>query len=165
MKAHRYAREPFSGDGWKRASIPAKPLCGICGRVVKGGTFEDGWTLWGVVVDGGASWGDEHSDESDPGYMGWFPIGKDCHALYCVKPLADGWTRIGHGVRVHAANGEIDRVYLDETLQRHLREPHADSWKLTIRDHVRAVTGCAIDVERCQWVIERFTDEDEESET
>jgi hypothetical protein len=84
MKAHRYAQAPFSGKGW-HGNHSDEPMCGICGRVVKGGTFDDGWTLWGVVVNGGASWGDERSDESDPGYMGWFPIGRDCHKRHLIK--------------------------------------------------------------------------------
>ncbi len=82
LKAYKYKRKPFSGKGWK-SWVPDGPICGICGRKIKGGTFEEGWQLWGVVVDGGAAWGDEHSP-IDGGHMGWFPIGKDCHKRYAT---------------------------------------------------------------------------------
>ena len=31
-----------------------------------------------VVVGGGCEWGNAESDESDGGYMGYYPVGADC---------------------------------------------------------------------------------------
>jgi len=55
--------------------------CAICGRAVKTPVQH-----YAVVIGGGSEWGDESSDENDPGYMGCWAIGSDCHRKYKVKP-------------------------------------------------------------------------------
>jgi hypothetical protein len=77
----RYRVSPFSGaryhENARRAGI-YEP-CGICGKAVKAPTHR------AVVVDGGGAWGDERSDTNDPGYMGTFPIGSDCHRKHVLR--------------------------------------------------------------------------------
>lgn len=74
----KYDRKPFSGRKYAENSATAgddEMGCGLCGKPIK----TDGHQFWGVVVDGGADWGDKDSSEDDAGYMGAFPIGSDCH--------------------------------------------------------------------------------------
>lgn len=56
------------------------PECAICGRVITSVTMHHA-----IVINGGADWGDEYSDESDAGYMGCFDVGPDCHRRFVVK--------------------------------------------------------------------------------
>jgi len=53
--------------------------CGICGLPTRTTV-----KTWGVVINGGGAWGDEHSPE-DGGHMGAFPIGPGCHRRHEVK--------------------------------------------------------------------------------
>ena len=79
-----YSVRPFSGARYhenSRKTGAGSEACAICGKPTK----TDAAKHWAIVVDGGASWGDESSDEKDPGYMGSFPIGNDCHRRYAVK--------------------------------------------------------------------------------
>lgn len=70
----KYDVPPFSGKNYARNSAKAgNDACAICGRFVKDANH------FAVVTDGGASWGDEGSDSGDPGYMGSWPVGNDCH--------------------------------------------------------------------------------------
>lgn len=76
--------EPFSGKHYHKNSVfsDAGTLpCAICGKPI--GT--DAAKFCAVVIDGGARWGDEHSDEKDAGYMGLFPIGTDCARKHDLK--------------------------------------------------------------------------------
>lgn len=81
----KYTVPPFSGKDYykneKRVKSPKWP-CAICGRPVDT-EKEDGH--WAVVVNGGSQWGDDSSDTNDPGYMGSFPVGNDCHRKYKMK--------------------------------------------------------------------------------
>lgn len=75
-----YTVAPFSqpmqrrDDGLPSGCLP----CGICRRPVR----EASARHWAVIVDGGAAWGDASSDADDPGYMGEYPIGSDCHRKF-----------------------------------------------------------------------------------
>lgn len=87
---YQYTVPPFSQKpddkvidaAWKRAMRIEKATgaefldCGICGRPVQTTTL-----TWGIVIDGGGSWGTPESPE-DNGHMGMFPIGPDCHRKY-----------------------------------------------------------------------------------
>lgn len=94
MPPSKYRVPPFSGKHYHVNSCAAPPgtsPCAICGQPVLTGssipTFS-GHPHWAVVVDGGSEWGNEDSDEEDPGYMGWWPIGNDCHRRW--KRNVDG---------------------------------------------------------------------------
>lgn len=77
----RYIVNPFSGKNYhrneSRCPDPMLP-CGICGKPIDPQKAKH----WAVVIDGGARWGDMKSDMEDPGYMGEWPIGNDCHKKY-----------------------------------------------------------------------------------
>ena len=54
--------------------------CAICGRQVR-----VPFKHTAIVIDGGARWAiTETIDTSDPGYMGEYPIGPDCHKKYLL---------------------------------------------------------------------------------
>lgn len=76
-KLYRYKVSPFSGtDYHKHASLVRAGFdqCAICGRPVKRPAAHKA-----VVINGGSAWGDSKSDEDDPGYMGLWSVGPDCH--------------------------------------------------------------------------------------
>jgi len=81
-KPSRYTVAPFSGPDYQKRSArcpdDAAP-CAICGKAIKGE-----WPHTAIVIEGGAAWGDESSDENDPGHMGAFPVGRDCHKKYAA---------------------------------------------------------------------------------
>lgn len=79
----QYSVPPFSGKDYGKKSERCKDdetPCAICGRGVK-----DPWPHTAAVVRGGGAWGDEKSDQNDPGWMGLWPIGNDCHRKYVIK--------------------------------------------------------------------------------
>lgn len=73
-----YKVTPFSGKNYHENAQGASDPCCICGKHVKAPKH------WACVIDGGAAWGDETS-ESDPGHMGWYPVGPDCHRKHVVS--------------------------------------------------------------------------------
>lgn len=80
MNACQYTVRPFSGanyhDNADHHPEGTEP-CAICGKPVK-----EPFKHQAVVVDGGGAWGDENSDAEDSGFMGWWPVGTDCHRRY-----------------------------------------------------------------------------------
>ena len=85
MVVSKYSIQPFSGPNWKKNDARATKLgleelgCAICGKPVKEVRFS------AIVVGGGAAWGDMGSDSEDPGYMGTWNIGADCHRKYVIS--------------------------------------------------------------------------------
>ena len=84
----KYSVEPFNGPTYeanvrkRNYSHPAgSSPCVICAKLIDNTKVKH----WAIVIDGGAAWGDENSDENDSGYMGAFPVGADCHRKYRVK--------------------------------------------------------------------------------
>lgn len=80
-KTYRYSVAPFSqtvaGKEYRGAGEGCDP-CGICMRK----TRRDRPTH-AVVIEGGAAWGDANSPQ-DSGYMGYWPIGPDCHRKFVI---------------------------------------------------------------------------------
>lgn len=80
-----YSAPPFSGDLFseneQRLKANESP-CAICGKAVKYPFRHEA-----VVVNGGewATTPEQLRNESDPGYMGVWGIGPDCHRKYLVK--------------------------------------------------------------------------------
>jgi len=88
-KFYRYSVLPFSHPSYDKnaGKVPVSDpgceawmSCGICGLPTKVSV-----ETWGVVINGGADWGDENSPE-DGGHMGVFPIGPGCHRRYRLPP-------------------------------------------------------------------------------
>lgn len=52
----------------------AQSACCVCGRA----TPTDRPFTAACIVAGNTAWGDDKSDQADPGYMGWYPVGPDC---------------------------------------------------------------------------------------
>jgi hypothetical protein len=54
-----------------------------------GGDAMSNWPHVAEVVNGGFDWGDGSgkgiNSMSDPGYMGAWPVGNDCHRKYAIK--------------------------------------------------------------------------------
>ena len=78
-----YSIKPFSGPNYIKNSLRCdknRHPCAICGKPLDVEKVK----YWVVVVNGGADWGNEDS-EQDSGYMGSFPVGNDCHRKYIVK--------------------------------------------------------------------------------
>lgn len=80
----RYSVPPFSGGRYHANASKAGDLCpcAICGRGVK----DTAKAASATVIGGGDTWGDDQSDTSDPGYMGGYLVGPDCHRRFLVKP-------------------------------------------------------------------------------
>lgn len=84
MKYNRYSVPPFSQTGGptfgKSANNDDTLPCAICKRPVKNPKH------WAVVTDAGDRWGDAKDAvmacSGNPGYMGEFPIGSDCHKRF-----------------------------------------------------------------------------------
>lgn len=83
----RYSVKPFSlwtektNAGGTETSQP----CAICGKQVK---LDNKNAVWVTVVDGGDRWAandQEANEDCDPGFMGGWPVGSDCHKKYLVK--------------------------------------------------------------------------------
>lgn len=69
--------QPFSGKNYSRNSDRCRDgstPCALCGKPIK----DESATHHVVVIDGGAEFGTEDSDENDRGYMGGFPVGPEC---------------------------------------------------------------------------------------
>ena len=80
MEFSKYEVKPFSGKNYaKNSSLsPGQTSpCAICGKSIK-----HPWPHQAIVINGGSNWGDLNSDENDPGYMGCWPIGNNCHKKY-----------------------------------------------------------------------------------
>src|SRR3954464_13520866 len=78
----KYKVSPFSGKNYaknSRSTPPGTLPCAICGRPC----VMDEAKHWAVVINGGSTWGDEHSPE-DGGHMGCFPVGNDCHQKHFI---------------------------------------------------------------------------------
>ena len=80
-----YSVLPFGGKtfGKNQARLKSGDVpCAICGRaVLKPYKFQ-------AAVVGGGDWArnqTESDNTADPGYMGWWPIGPDCHKRYLVS--------------------------------------------------------------------------------
>lgn len=77
-----YTVAPWSRVDPRRATGSSEhDECAICGRPIKNPDAAH----MAVVIDGGAAWGDETSDEHDAGYMGGFLVGPDCHKRFVRK--------------------------------------------------------------------------------
>ena len=76
-----YSVAPFSL--WKKSKSNVRGItgreCAICGKQVR-----EPFKHLAIVIDGGARWASTEADVdlSDPGYMGEYPIGPDCHRKY-----------------------------------------------------------------------------------
>jgi len=76
----KYTVPPFSQKTREHNVLDDEFECGICGRSVKTPIQHEG-----IVINAGTDWGDDSSDQNDPGYMGCWAIGSDCHRKYKVK--------------------------------------------------------------------------------
>jgi hypothetical protein len=77
-----YQISPFSSPNYQKNASKVRDgatPCAICGRGVN-----EPWPFTAIVVDGGAHWGTDNDPTDDPGYMGCWPIGADCHRRYKV---------------------------------------------------------------------------------
>lgn len=87
-----YTVFPFSGEAYRKNEGRLKEgevPCAICGRAVA-----RPWRFSAVVVNGG-DWARsqvEAENVEDPGYMGVWPIGPDCHRRF-LDPAASGQTK------------------------------------------------------------------------
>ena len=78
-----YSVPPFSGANYSKNEKKLKndeTPCAICGKAVKHPFKHEV-----VVIGGGSDWARTEADEqneSDPGYMGCWGIGPDCHRKY-----------------------------------------------------------------------------------
>lgn len=81
--AASYAIRPFGGPRYRENAENCRDTtpCGICGK----GIQDVSKARMAVVVKGGTAWGDENSDPNDGGFMGYWPIGPDCHRKYAVE--------------------------------------------------------------------------------
>ena len=82
---NRYIVLPFSGDRYsenEKKLREGETPCAICGKAVK-----EPFKHQAVVVGGGdwAATEKEAADVDDPGYMGVWGIGVDCHRKYLIK--------------------------------------------------------------------------------
>lgn len=82
---YQYSVLPFSGPRYRENSSKLKDGdygCAICGK-----SLPRPYKFEAVVVHGGdwASTKEEEENESDPGYMGSWGIGPDCHKKYLIK--------------------------------------------------------------------------------
>lgn len=87
MKDSKYNVPPFSGANYGKNSGKCRgdeSPCAICGKPVKDASAKH----FATVIGGGSAWGDENSDANDPGYMGGWPVGTDCHRKHVVKEAA-----------------------------------------------------------------------------
>lgn len=74
----KYSVPPFSGTNYERNAAKAgADACAICGKKVARAAGQ------GVVVGGGARWGDDESPD-DGGHLGVWPVGADCHRKFSV---------------------------------------------------------------------------------
>lgn len=81
-----YSVPPFSGANYRKNERKLKDgetPCAICGKAV---AYPYAHPV--TVVGGGGDWArteEEEVNESDPGYMGVWGIGPDCHKKFLVK--------------------------------------------------------------------------------
>ena len=85
MTINRYKVLPFSGARYQKNFNKLKAReygCAICGKPVA-----EPYENPVVVVNGGdwASSKEEAENESDPGYMGVWGIGPECHKKHLIK--------------------------------------------------------------------------------
>ena len=81
----KYTVPPFSRGLWLDSNVtPQDNPCAICGKSIidTRPASEGGRARIAVVINGGIDWGDLDSDETDPGYMGGWLIGPDCHRKF-----------------------------------------------------------------------------------
>lgn len=83
-----YDIPPFSGPKYREneRKVPDGDVpCAICGKAVI-----KPWKFTAVVVNGGdwARTEAEEKNETDPGYMGSWPIGAACHRKHLVRTAA-----------------------------------------------------------------------------
>lgn len=82
---NRYTVLPFSGPCYSKNFKKLEsddPGCAICGKSVAKPYAHT------ATVVGGGDWAltqAEVDDVNDPGYMGPWPIGPDCHKKYLIK--------------------------------------------------------------------------------
>jgi len=80
-RLYQYSVSPFSRiPHHLLSSTDESETCAICGHAVSGPVLYEA-----CVIDGGTAWGDDAADETDPGYMGVFPIGSDCHRRFAIR--------------------------------------------------------------------------------
>lgn len=82
---NRYSVLPFTGVRFNENQnklVDGETPCAICGKAVKAPYKHEA-----VVVRGGdwATTDSEAAEVDDPGYMGVWGIGPDCHRKYLVK--------------------------------------------------------------------------------
>lgn len=83
-KGPAYTVRPFSGDNYDENAArcsDGQPPCAICGTPIK----DVDNAHMAVVIEGGYAWGDENSDENEPGHMGGHLVGPGCHRKYKSK--------------------------------------------------------------------------------
>lgn len=84
---NQYTIDPFSSENYQKNSAKLKSSeygCAICGKPVKPPYKHE------ATIVGGGAWAEtpeEAADETDPGYMGVWGIGPDCHRKYLMKKL------------------------------------------------------------------------------
>lgn len=83
---NQYKVSPFSAANYRKNSAKLKDTecgCAICGKSVSEPYAHE------VVIVNGGDWAktqEEAENESDPGYMGVWGIGPDCHKKHLIKP-------------------------------------------------------------------------------
>ena len=82
----RYSVKPFSL--WKEKVTVSDDTdstpCAICGRKIKNDNQK---ATWVTVIDGGDDWASNEQEANnidDPGFMGGWPVGSDCHKKYLI---------------------------------------------------------------------------------
>lgn len=84
-KLERYSILPFTGPRYsenEKKNTLNEVGCAICGKLVTKPYVHT------ATVVGGGDWAinaDEVANVNDPGYMGLWPIGPDCHKKYLIK--------------------------------------------------------------------------------
>lgn len=80
-----YSVEPFEMQEREWYCKPGYTPCCICGRPVDDAKAK----IWACIGDAGDTWIDSADDakaqENDDGFMGWWPVGNDCHKKFFVK--------------------------------------------------------------------------------
>lgn len=84
---NQYKVAPFSGVNYGKNFNKLRATeygCAICGRPVAVPYAHEA-----AIVNGGdwATTQEEAENESDPGYMGVWGVGPDCHKKYLIKPV------------------------------------------------------------------------------
>lgn len=78
----RYTVEPGAKIPAARRGMSYDLQCVICGKKMTPQQVRH----HALLASGGGGWGrPEDDDESDPGFMGWFPVGSECHRKYLKR--------------------------------------------------------------------------------